>query len=154
MEPEGTAAAGDDADEALAYMGRVKYSKVKFANFKLAPVKGWLTAQLKEDIEGMSTTVYEAEGALQRSFWWVGRTPTHGTTSAAFVSKTRAQGVESSPEECTSVGRDTCWRLVQPVLCATFVRAVAHASHRPRYAGLECSCAPWSAAVPRCYRSR
>ena len=52
-------------DNAMLEMGRVKYSQIKFANFRLQPVKGWITAQLKEDIEGMSTTVYEAEGELR-----------------------------------------------------------------------------------------
>jgi hypothetical protein len=35
----------------------VKRARLKFSNFKFCPVKGWLTSQIRENVNGMSTTV-------------------------------------------------------------------------------------------------
>ena len=35
----------------------VKRARLKFSNFKFSPVKGWLTSQIRENVNGMSTTV-------------------------------------------------------------------------------------------------
>jgi hypothetical protein len=35
----------------------VKRARLKFSNFKFCPVKGWLTSQIRENVNGMSATV-------------------------------------------------------------------------------------------------
>lgn len=52
------------AEQLLLSEDSVRRSRIKFCNFKLQPVKGWLTSELKEDIDGISTTVYEAQVRL------------------------------------------------------------------------------------------
>ena len=35
----------------------VKRARLKFSNFKFSPLKGWVTSQVHENINGMHTTV-------------------------------------------------------------------------------------------------
>lgn len=45
----------------------VKRSRVKFSNFRLAPVKGWVTSETREKVNGMSTVV----GSVKCCACWV-----------------------------------------------------------------------------------
>jgi hypothetical protein len=59
----------DGPDDAFFYEAGsdIKHSRIKFSNFQLAPVKGWVTSEVHEKVNGVPAVVCFVCASCQKS---------------------------------------------------------------------------------------